>query len=182
MSIEELNTLHHICELERILAMSVQNPQHAGYLSTGNRSNFLYVENSTAWLNDCSPLLSLLYEADKCFDRIPIYYEGTVMFIDSLTRQTFIYATPISCDSNRQNVIALDLDTAEHFVLTPKPIPRATPLFFEPKQIQSAISTNTFTAQEAGSYYKYELTNFWNRVFFTKHSDTTLKLLEKVIS
>ena len=45
MTVQELNTLHTICELERnqlltILAMSVQNPQLAGFLLTGNRSNF----------------------------------------------------------------------------------------------------------------------------------------------
>ena len=40
MSIQELKTLHHICELERtqllsILAMAVQNPQLAGYIFYG---------------------------------------------------------------------------------------------------------------------------------------------------
>ena len=55
MTVQELNTLHTVCELERtqlltILAMSVENPQLAGVLLTGNRSNFLYVEGSTAWL------------------------------------------------------------------------------------------------------------------------------------
>ena len=46
MTVQELNTLHTICELERnqlltILAMSVQNSQLAGFLLTGNRSIFL---------------------------------------------------------------------------------------------------------------------------------------------
>ena len=46
MTVQELNTLHTVCELERnqlltILAMSVQNPQFAGFLLTGNRSSFL---------------------------------------------------------------------------------------------------------------------------------------------
>ena len=53
MTVQESNTLQTICELERnqlltILAMSVQNPQLAGLLLTGNRSNFLYVEGSTS--------------------------------------------------------------------------------------------------------------------------------------
>ena len=78
MTVEELNTLHTICELERtqlltILAMSVKNPQLPGFLSTGNRSNFLYVEGSTAWLYDCPHVISPLFKADKCFDRIPIH-------------------------------------------------------------------------------------------------------------
>ena len=66
MTVQEHNTLHTICEVERnqlltILAMSVQNPQLAGFLSiAGNRSNFLYVEGSTAWLYDCPHCLSPL--------------------------------------------------------------------------------------------------------------------------
>ena len=48
LRVQELNILHTVCELERtqlltILAMSVKNPQ-LGFLLTGNRSNFLYVE------------------------------------------------------------------------------------------------------------------------------------------
>ena len=70
MTVQELNTLHTVCELERtqvvtILAMSVKNSQLAGFLLTGNRSNFLYVEGSTAWLHDCPHFISPLYKADK---------------------------------------------------------------------------------------------------------------------
>ena len=62
MTVQELNTLHTVCELERnqlftVLAMSVQIPQLAGFLLTGNRSNFLYIEGSTAWLYDCPHFL-----------------------------------------------------------------------------------------------------------------------------
>ena len=79
MTVQELNTLHTICELERtqlltLLAMSIKNPQLAGFLLTGNRSNFLYVEGSTAWLYDCPHFISPQYKADKCFDRIPTHY------------------------------------------------------------------------------------------------------------
>ena len=52
MTVQELNTLHTVCELARnqlltLLAMSVQKPQLAGFLLTGNRSNFLFVEGSS---------------------------------------------------------------------------------------------------------------------------------------
>ena len=58
MTVHELNTPHTICEskhyqLLTILAMSVQNPQLAGFLLTGNRIIFLNLEGSTAWLYDC---------------------------------------------------------------------------------------------------------------------------------
>ena len=41
------------------------------------------------------------------------------MYIDPITRQSFNYTTAESCDNNPQNVIALHLDTDEHYVLTP---------------------------------------------------------------
>ena len=107
MTVQELNTLHTICELERtqlltILAMSVKNPQLAGFLLTGNRSTFLYVEGSTAWLYDCPQFMSHQYKADKCFDRISIHYRETIMYVDPITRPTFNYATPIKCGNNPQ--------------------------------------------------------------------------------
>ena len=83
MSVAELNTLHTICEVERtqlltILEMSVKNPQLAGFLSTQNRSNFLYVESSTAWIYECPHHLSPLYIAEQCYDKIPVNYLDTV--------------------------------------------------------------------------------------------------------
>ena len=134
MSVAELNTLHTICEVERtqlltILAMSVKNPQLAGFLLTQNRSNFLYVEGSTAWLYDCPHHLSPLYIADQCYDEIPVNYLDTVKYVDPITRQTFEYANQIPCENNPQNVISLDPDTDQYYVLTPQPI-KKIPLFF----------------------------------------------------
>ena len=49
---------------------------------------------------------------------------------------------------------------------------------FKP-QIKTTKTPNTFTVQDAGIYSNAELDQFWNRVFFAKHSDTTLQLLGK---
>ena len=73
ITVQELNTLHTICELERNqlltkLTMSVQNPQRGGFCLTAR--NFLYVEVSTAWLYDC-PHFSLLYT--KLIDALTVY-------------------------------------------------------------------------------------------------------------
>ena len=189
MTVQELNTLHTICELERtqlltILAMSVKNPQFAGFLLTGNRCNFLYVEGFTAWLYDCPHNISPPYKADKCFDRIPIHYRETIMYVDPKTRQTFNYATPIECGNNPQNIIELDPDSndGDFYVLTPEPLKREAPQMFKPTQIKTTITPNTFTAQDAGIYSNAELDQFWNRVLFAKHSDTTLQLLGKSLS
>ena len=89
MSVAELNTLHTKCEVERtqlltILAMSVKNPQLAGFLLTQNRSIFLYVEGSTAWLYDCPHHLSHLYIADQWYDKIPVNYLLTPFCMSTL--------------------------------------------------------------------------------------------------
>ena len=189
MTAQELNTLHTICELERnqlltTLAMSVQNPQLAGFLLTGNRSNFLYVEGSTACLNDCPHFLSPLYKADRCFDRIPIHFKDTLMYVDPITRQTYDYATPLTCDNNPRNNIELDpnSDYQDFYILGPEPIKRKPPLMFTPSQIKTTIRPNTFKAQDAGIYSNAELDHFWNRILFSKHSDSTLQLLGKALS
>ena len=164
--------------------MSVQNPQLAGFLLTGNRSNFLYVEGSTAWLYDCPHFLSPLYKADRCFDCIPIHFKDTLMYVDPITRQTNDYATPITCDNGPRNTIELDPDSHDQdfYILGPEPNKRKPPLMFTPSQIKTTIRPNTFTAQGAGIYSNAELDQFWNRILFSKHSDSTLQLLGKALS
>ena len=49
-------------------------------------------------------------------------------------------------------------------------------------QIKTTIHPNTFTAQDAGIYSNAELDQFWNRILFSKHSDSTLQLLGKALS
>ena len=184
MTVQELNSFHTIGELERNqlltkLAMSVQNPHFAGFLLTGNRRNFLYVEGSTAWLYDCPLFLSLLYKADRCFDCIPIHFKDTLMYVDPITRQTYDYATPITCDTNPRINFELDPDSDDQkfYILGPEPIKCKPPLKITPSQIKTTIRPNTFTAQDAGIYSNAELDQFWNRILFFEPSGSTLQLL-----
>ena len=164
--------------------MSVQNPQLAGFLLPGNRSNFLYVEGFTAWLYGCPHFLSPLYKADRCFDRIPIHFKDTLMYVDPITRQTYDYATPITCDNIPRNIIELDPDSDDQdfHILGPEPIKSKPPLMFTPSQTKTTIRPNTFTAQDAGIYSNAELDHFWIRILFSKHSDSTLQFLGKAPS
>ena len=103
------------------------------------------------------------------------------MYIDPKTRKIFNYASLISCDNVPQKFKELDPDNDEHYLLTRKSEIGSTLKLFEPKQFQPAISPNTFTAQGSGFCPNDDITSFWNRVLFTKHSDTTLRLLGKAI-
>ena len=189
MTGQELNTLHTVCKLERnqlltILAISVQNPQLVGFLLTGSRRNFLYVEGSTAWLYDCPHFLSPLYKADGCFDRIPILFKDTLMYGNPITRPTYDYALPIACDKNPRSFIELDLysDDQDFYILGQEHNKRNQPPMFTPSHIKTTIRPNTFTAQDAGIYSNAELDQFWNRILFSKHSDATHQLLGKPLS
>ena len=162
--------------------MSLQKLELADYLLTGNRSKFLYVESSTAWLCDCHQFFSPLCDADGNFDRIPCYFKNTLLCIDPITRQISNFATPISCDDNPERVIESDIDNDEHYNRTHKPVLRSTSTLFEPEKVRSARSCNTLPAKEAGYFYKHDLTSIWNCVLFTKHADTTLTFSRKTLS
>ena len=177
MTVQVLNTLHTVCGLERNqlltkLAMSLQNPQLAGFLLTGKRSNFLNFEGSTAWLDDCTHFLSPLYKADRCFDRIPIHFKVTLMYVDPITRQTYDYATPIAYDNIPRNIFELapDSEDQDFYFLGPDTFKRKPPLMFTPSEIKTTIRPNTFTAQDAGIYSNTELDQFRNKILFSKHS------------
>ena len=160
--------------------MPVQNTQLAGYLLIENRSYFLQEEGSVAWFYDCLHVFWLLYEIDKSFDCIPIYYQDIVMCIDTKTRQISNYAIPITCSNFLQKIFALDPDHDWNYELIPKPVLRTTPTLFEPKRVQSTKPAATFTSQEAGIRSYAELTSFWNLVPFKKLSDTTLRFRENL--
>ena len=74
------------------------------------------------------------------------------MYVDSVTRQTYDYATLIACDINPENFIELDPDSDDQdfYILGPEPKKRKPPLMFTPSQIKTTIGPNTFTAQDAG--------------------------------
>ena len=65
--------------------------------------------------------------------------------------------------------------------IRPEPIKRIPPLMFSPSQIKTTIRPNTFIAQDDGTSSNAELDHFWNRIFFSKHSDTTLQILGKTL-
>ena len=100
------------------------------------------------------------------------------MLFDPITRQTFDYATPITCDKNLRNIFELDLDShgQDFYIIGPKLSKRKRSLMFTPSQIKTTIRPITFTAQDAGLYSNAELNQFWDRNIFLKHSDSTFQL------
>ena len=104
------------------------------------------------------------------------------MYVNSITRQTYDYATPIAFDNIPRNIIELDFDSDDQdfYILGPEPIERKPPLMFTPSEIKTTIRPNTVTAQDAGIYSNAELDLFWKKLF-SKHSDSTLQLFGKAL-
>ena len=74
-------------------------------------------------------IFSLIYIAEQCYDKVPVYYRDTVMYVDPISRQTFEYGNQIPYESNPQNVISLDPDTNQYYVPTPNHIKRSSLTF-----------------------------------------------------
>ena len=90
--------------------MALENTRLAGYLLTGNRSMFLDTDGSVDWLYHCPKVRSTLRVMEKYYDKIPIFYEKRVHFVDPITRQAFLSAEEIFCQHATQNLFQLDMD------------------------------------------------------------------------
>ena len=110
MSLSELETLHQPCELERTqilqsLALAVLKIPYAGYLLSGNRSNFLDYEGNIIRFYTCTKKVSPLYVfEDKRYSR----YSIKIKFILSIDFQDehFFWDTAVPCGSeNSHNVV-----------------------------------------------------------------------------
>ena len=93
-----------------MLMLAMQNTRLAGFMLTENKSMFLDTDGSVAWLYRCPKFLSPLRVLDNCYDRIPILLERTTKFVDPVTRQTYDFASEISCLGEYTNVFQLDLE------------------------------------------------------------------------
>ena len=112
MSLSELETLHQLCELERTqilqsLALAVLKTPYAGYLLSGNRSNFNDYEGNILWYYTCTKKVSPLYvfEDKRCYKRIPIFYKIKVYFVGTLSRRTYFWDTAVPCGSESSHSV-----------------------------------------------------------------------------
>ena len=141
MFLTELETLHQLCELERTqtlqsLALAVLKFLYAGYLLSGNRSNFVDYEENILWYYTCTKKVSPLYVfADKrCYERIQLFYKNKVHFVNALSSRTYFWDKAVQCGSeNSHNVVQLNPDEDKYYPLTPYPTHATTQKIFTRK-------------------------------------------------
>ena len=79
--------------------------------------------------------------------------------------------------------LLLTLTPDQNYHLSTQPITKDSPQIFQPTQVQTAISPNTFLPkmQVFIPKKKSDVFGMFQRFFFFKHSDTTLQLIGKAI-
>ena len=135
MSLSELETLHQLCESSITRISSTKIP-YAGYLLSGNRSNFLDYEGNILWFYTCTKKVSPLYvfEDKHCYKRIPIIYKNKVHFVDTLSRRTIFGIPQSHVDQKKShNVVQLNPDEDKYYLLTPYPTLMQSLKNFHPK-------------------------------------------------
>ena len=165
MSLSELETLHQLCELERTqilqsLALAVLKIPYAGYLLSGNRSNFLDYEGNILWFYTCTKKVSPLYvfEDKRCYKRIPIFYKNKVYFVDTLSRRTYFWDTAVPCGSeNSHNVVQLNPDEDKYYLLTPYPTLMQSLKKFSSESIRAIARNPNIDLQSIGIYSKSDI-------------------------
>ena len=136
----EIQILQNQCEQERTqiltnLMLALENPRFASYMLTGNRSMFLEMDGSLAWLYHCPKVHSPLHTMNQCYDKIPILYEGEIRFVDPITRQTYPDAVPQNCSDRIKNLFQLDMDQEDSwYTLTPGIVHQERLAIFGPKK------------------------------------------------
>ena len=162
MSLTELETLHQLCELEctqilQSLALAVLKIPYAGYLMSGNRSKFIDYEGNILWYYTCTKKLSPLYvfEDERCYKRIPLFYKNKVHFVDTLSRRTYLWDTTVPCGSeNSHNVVQLNPDEDKYYLLTPNPTLMQLLKKFSPESIVAFARNPNIDLQSIGIYSK----------------------------
>ena len=165
MSLSELETLHQLCELERTqilqsLALAVLKIPYAGYLLSGNRSNFLDYEGNILWFYTCTKKVSPLYvfEDKRCYKRIPSFYRNKVHFVDTLSRRTYFWDTAVPCGSeNSHNVVQLNPDEDKYYLLTPYPTLMQSLKKFSPESIRAIARNPNIDLHSIGIYSKSDI-------------------------
>ena len=91
-----LSVYKKLCDLDRDLKQTAyilltQKFPLVGYVILGQRNTFATLKSSNVIsLFQCEVVSSTLYVLEnQCFERIPIYYQSKLQFVDQVTRKTF---------------------------------------------------------------------------------------------
>ena len=154
-----LSIYKKLCDLDRDLKQTAfflltQKFPLVEYVITGQRHTFATLKISNVIsLFQCKVVPSPLYVIEnQCFERIPIYYQNKLQFVDQVTRKTFSWSVKEPCKSDKfDEQFSLDADSDDTYRLTPYPIKVRNHIrAFTPDEVENCFTYADFTAQQLG--------------------------------
>ena len=187
------NLVNTFCKLEQqqkllILQTAQIDSAIAGYLLTGKRNFFLDVMNGQGWLYSCTKAFSPWIKQDKCYDAIPIVYQGVTQFVDPISRK--IRDThdilEINC-TDTANKMRFQLDPDDEttwYSFTPDIRPRSPLKIFQPflsflangQKILTSLGAE-YESLNTGVYNKEDLDKLYSDIQLGKRSTSFLKTM-----
>ena len=141
-----------LCDLDRDLRqiafiLLTQKFPLVGYIITGQQHTSATLKSSNVFsLFQCRVVSSPLYVLEnQSFERVPIFKQDKLQFIDQVTRKAFPCSIKATCKSNNfDQPISLDADGDESYGLTPFRIKAQNPSEFSRlTKLKTALPTRT---------------------------------------
>jgi len=179
----EISILQRVCENERLLLLNILqvariDPSTAGFLLTGNRSNFLETDGALAWLYSCSKRRSPYKETITCYDHIPVWYGGKTEFISTVTRKLIdpILVLEVDCAVAKDFVYQFVMDDpTSWYKLLPFPASTKAPEQFQTKKLARQTKYHAFDWKKTGVYNEDDIKRFIARISTGEHQAGLLK-------
>ena len=182
-----LSIYKKLCDLDRNLKQTAfifltQKFLLVRYVITGQRHTFATLKSSNVFpLFQCKVVSSPLYVLEnQCFERIPIYYQNKLQFVDQFTRKTFSCSIKAPCKSDKLDQhISLNADGGDTYRLIPYPIKAQSPVRnFTPDKIKNRFTHVDFTAQQIGFYSQRDWTKYIDKMKLNQLVDDAAEKLE----
>ena len=147
MSLSELETLHHLLELERTqilqsLALAVLKILYAGYCFQ-EIYHFLLITMEIYY--GITHVIKKFYHyiiLKLKLQKIPKLYKNKRHFVDTLTRRTYCLDTAVPCGTeNSHDVVQIIPDEDKFYLLTPYPTLKSPLKKFSPESIRTTTQT-----------------------------------------
>ena len=103
-----------------------------------------------------SPLY--VFEDKRCYRRIPKFDKNKVLFVDTLSRRTYIWDKAVPCGSEySHNVVQLNPDEDKYYLLTPDPTLMQPLKKISPESIRGRTRNPNMDLQSIGIYFKSDI-------------------------
>ena len=118
---------------------------------------------------------------NQCFERVPIYHQNKLQFVDEVTRMTFPWSIKAPCESeNFDQQIPLDANDDDTYCLTPYTIKARNPVkTFTPEEVEKRFTHIDSTAQQLGVYSQHAWTKSIAKMEFSQLVDDAAEKFEE---